>query len=34
VFNWKMAGTEHSRAVSETMCCFWAYLQGVGSLLG
>src|SRR5260370_23800515 len=29
-----MAGTEHRSAVSETMCCFSAYLQGVGSLLG
>jgi len=34
VLNWKMAGTEHPFPVSETMCCFSAYLQGVGSLLG
>src|SRR5258708_23668050 len=32
--NWKMSGTEHPLAVSETRCCFSAYLQGVGSLLG
>src|SRR6267378_1003971 len=32
--NWKMSGTEHPLAVSETVCCFLAYLQGVGSLLG
>jgi hypothetical protein len=29
-----MAGTEQQCAVSETMCSFSAYLQGVGSLLG
>src|SRR5258705_5262285 len=29
-----MPGTEHPLAVSETLCFFWAYLQGVGSLLG
>jgi hypothetical protein len=34
VLNWKMAGTEHRFVVSETMCSFSAYLQGVGSLLG
>jgi len=34
VLNWKMPGTEHPLAVSETVCCFLAYLQGVGSLLG
>src|SRR5579859_220075 len=34
VLNWKMTGTEHSSLVSETMCGFSAYLQGVGSLLG
>jgi hypothetical protein len=34
VLNWKMTGTEHRLAVSETMCCFSAYRQGVGSLLG
>jgi len=34
VLNWKMSGTEHPLAVSETVCCFLAYLQGVGSLLG
>src|SRR5690242_6847282 len=28
-----MTGTEHGFAVSETMCDFSAYLQGVGSLL-
>src|SRR5258708_32884329 len=32
--NWKMSGTEHPLAVCETVCCFLAYLQGVGSLLG
>jgi hypothetical protein len=34
VLNWKMAGTEHPHSVSETICCFSEYLQGVGSLLG
>jgi hypothetical protein len=29
-----MAGTKHLSPVSETICGFSAYLQGVGSLLG